>query len=257
MTHWTESLFLDRPDLFVGDLQARLHAGEREVEDLLALLDGRHDLRPGTALDAGCGIGRHAVALAERGVETTGVDIATEYLVRARDRAADAGVTDRTAFVAADLRHLGAVDARHDLVVNAWTTFGYYDEATNRAVLSGLYDRVADGGALVVELVNREGVLASFVPDSVSPVDGRRLVESREYDPATARMHTERWVHDADGGDLVGRYEIDLRLYAPVELAGLCRSVGFDDVSLYAGFDGSELSRESTRLAAVAERAPP
>lgn len=252
MTHWTDELFVDNPGLFRPDLEASVEAADDEVADLLSLLDGGHDLRPGTALDVACGVGRHAVALAERGVTTTGVDISPEYVDRARELAADAGVGDATTFVEGDMRDLGGLD-RYDLVTNLWTAFGYYDAETNREVLAELYDRVAPGGALVLELANKEGILADFDDDGVEDVGDHRLVETREYDPATSRMATERWVYGPDG-DLVGRYDVDLRLYAPVELADLCRSAGFDAVSLYGGFDGTDLSRDSTRMLVVAER---
>lgn len=42
---------------------------------------------PGRALDAGCGTGRHAVALAEQGWTVTGVDAVPRALTVARDRA--------------------------------------------------------------------------------------------------------------------------------------------------------------------------
>lgn len=268
MTHWTRSVFVENPDLFVGDLEARVDEADDEVTDLLALLDANHGLRPETGLDVACGVGRHAVALAERGVATTGVDIAQEYVARARDMAADAGVAEADAaeadapeadatgaaqFVEGDMRDL-ALDGRFDLVLSAWTAFGYYDDGTNRDVLAGLYDRVADGGALVVEVANKEGVLADFDDDGVGDVDGRHVVETREYDPETSRMVTERWVHDDETGERLGTYDIDLRLYAPVELRRLCEDVGFDSVALYAGFEGGELRHDSTRLLVVAER---
>jgi hypothetical protein len=116
-------------------------------------------------------------------------------------------------------------------------------------------ERVAEGGALVLELVNREGVLADFRPALVPEDDDALVVESAEYDPETARMETTRRVFAAtdEGYDYEGEMVYDLRLYAPAELAALCRRVGFGDVSLYAGLDGERLERDATRLAVVAE----
>lgn len=56
------------------------------------------DLKPGTALDLGCGEGADAVWLASRGWQVTGVDISATALERAALHAADAGVGDRTAW---------------------------------------------------------------------------------------------------------------------------------------------------------------
>ncbi|MEZ5211916.1 trans-aconitate 2-methyltransferase [Gordonia sp. (in: high G+C Gram-positive bacteria)] len=49
-------------------------------------------LTPGTAIDAGCGGGREAIALAERGWQVTGIDVSPSALALARRRAADARV---------------------------------------------------------------------------------------------------------------------------------------------------------------------
>ncbi|MDF3148256.1 MULTISPECIES: class I SAM-dependent methyltransferase [unclassified Streptomyces] len=53
-------------------------------------------LRPGSALDLGCGEGADAVWLASRGWRVTGVDISHTALERAALHAAEAGVSDRT-----------------------------------------------------------------------------------------------------------------------------------------------------------------
>lgn len=55
-------------------------------------------LPPGRALDLGCGEGADAVWLASRGWRVTGVDISHTALERAAAHAAEAGVSDRTAW---------------------------------------------------------------------------------------------------------------------------------------------------------------
>jgi len=47
----------------------------------------------GPVLDAGCGSGEHAMALAARGYEVVGVDVAETALAKARAAAADRGLT--------------------------------------------------------------------------------------------------------------------------------------------------------------------
>lgn len=254
MTHWTETVYRENPGVFLRHLEDRLADATEETEDLLALLADR-GIEPRRALDVACGIGRHAVELADRGVTVRGIDISESYLERARERAAERGVAEGATFERDDMRDLGERDGEYDLVYNLWMSFGYYDEATNRDILRGMRDRTADGGALVLELVNREGVLADFRPAGIPEDDGAFVVESAEYDPETARMETTRRVfsESGDGYDYEGEMVYDVRLYAPAELAAACRDAGFSDVSLYAGLDGDPLERESTRLAVVAE----
>lgn len=254
MTHWTEAVFVEESDLFLPALQRRVDDADEEVEALLSLLADEHDLHPETVLDVACGVGRHAVALAACGATVEGVDLSPDYVERARERAADAGVADRTAFRQGDMRDLGEWSERFDLLVSMWTAFGYFDDETNDAVLAAMHDRLAPGGGLVLELANKEGVLAEFDDDTVSEDDGRRTVETRDYDPGTSRLRTVGRVYDADTEAFRGTYEFDLRVYAPVELRRRCERAGFSRVSTYAGLDGDPLARDSGRLVVVAER---
>jgi 2-polyprenyl-3-methyl-5-hydroxy-6-metoxy-1,4-benzoquinol methylase len=61
------------------------------------------DLAPGTALDLGCGEGRNAVWLADRGWEVTAVDYSSVAIERARERSAKAHV--EVEWILADVRH--------------------------------------------------------------------------------------------------------------------------------------------------------
>jgi ubiquinone/menaquinone biosynthesis C-methylase UbiE len=94
---WSDSY--DDPGNPVVAVEARVVHG---------LLDG---LEPARALDAGCGTGRHARALAQRGHQVTGADLTPEMLARARSRVPEAS------FVRADLRALPFADASFALVV--------------------------------------------------------------------------------------------------------------------------------------------
>lgn len=161
MTHWTEEMFVDSPEVFAVTMRRRVEQTAEEVDTLLALL-GTHGIEPADALDVACGIGRHAVDLAGAGVDVHGIDISPHYVESARERAADAGVEDRASFEVGDMRALADSTGSYDLVTNMWTAFGYFDEETNERVAEGFRERVAPDGALVMELVNKEGVMADY-----------------------------------------------------------------------------------------------
>jgi 2-polyprenyl-3-methyl-5-hydroxy-6-metoxy-1,4-benzoquinol methylase len=73
-------------------------------------------LRPGRALDLGCGEGADAIWLAQRGWRATGVDIAPSAIDRAQSAALEARLSDaRIRFVVQDLAQWHPVE-RYDLV---------------------------------------------------------------------------------------------------------------------------------------------
>lgn len=78
----------------------------------------------GRALDLGCGSGIHAVTLAARGWEVTGIDSVPRALDRARDRAGEAGVDVR--FLHGDVTALRSAGVGSDfrLVLDFGTVHG-------------------------------------------------------------------------------------------------------------------------------------
>ena len=72
-------------------------------------------LRPGRALDLGCGEGGDTIWLAEHGWSVTGLDISSTALERARGEADRRKVGDRTTFRQQDLSTWEPTD-QHDLV---------------------------------------------------------------------------------------------------------------------------------------------
>jgi SAM-dependent methyltransferase len=104
---------------------------ERPVaEQISAMFDREESERQppyGQALDLGCGSGPHAVALASRGWQVTGIDIVPKALQIARERAREAGVKVR--FVQGDVTALRAagVGSGFRLVLDFGTVHGLKD----------------------------------------------------------------------------------------------------------------------------------
>lgn len=97
---------------------------------------------PARVLDAGCGTGRVAIRLAERGFTCVGVDLDPSMLDVARSRAPE------LRWVEADLSALDLGET-FDLVVAAGNVVPLVAEATEAATVERLAAHVGDGGVLV------------------------------------------------------------------------------------------------------------
>ena len=149
---------------------------------LVSEVDG---LGPGAALDVGCGEGRNAVWLAERGWQVTGVDFSPVALDKAR-RLAEARGTS-VEWVQADLRSYQPVEGVYDLVV---VLYLHLPAAERRRVHAGLARALRGGGVLLVvghDLTNlTEGyggpqdASVLFTPDDVASELGQLRVERAE-----------------------------------------------------------------------------
>lgn len=101
-------------------------------------------LRPGAALDLGCGEGRNAVWLAGRGWRVTGVDFSAVALVKAERLAAATGAAVR--WLRADVLDW-TPDGRYDLVLLAYLQAPPADRRRARHVAAAA---TAPGGSLLV-----------------------------------------------------------------------------------------------------------
>lgn len=120
--------------------------GEARLLDRLL----RADLAsPGRVLEAGCGTGRVALALARLGHEVTGVDLDASMLAEARRDALDAGADVR--WVEADLGTLPEVLAgeQFDLVAAPGNVMVYLTPGTEAAVVAAMASALRPGALLV------------------------------------------------------------------------------------------------------------
>ena len=135
----------------------------------VALVAEVSDLRPGRALDVGCGEGADAIWLAQRGWQVTAIDVASNALERARAADEAAGVeVDWVRSGLVDLYQAGprAAEEGFDLVTLFYPALLRTTDARSEKALLGL---VAPGGTLLVvhhAQIDRERALShGFDPD--------------------------------------------------------------------------------------------
>lgn len=85
-----------------------------------------------TVLDLGCGTGRHAKILSEKGFKVTGIDLSEELLAVAREKC------PRAEFLKMDFRELH-FEKTFDAVIFMWTTFSYLKEEELKKFVSSIY----------------------------------------------------------------------------------------------------------------------
>ncbi len=90
-------------------------------EELVSLVEGGR-IKPGRAIDLGCGTGANAIYLAQHGFDVTGVDYAQAAIEKARAHARDAGV--RVNFLVDDLTNLRQTSGTFDFLLD----YGVLDE---------------------------------------------------------------------------------------------------------------------------------
>jgi cyclopropane fatty-acyl-phospholipid synthase-like methyltransferase len=214
---------------------------EKDVERIVELLD----LPPGAEiLDCPCGHGRIANALSERGFRVTGLDASEFFLEHARKDASARGVD--VEYVRGDMRAIPWQD-RFDALVNWFTSFGYFSDEQNKAVLGQFRDALKPGGKLALETQNITRILLNFQPQHFVERNGNLMADQVELDVENARTLTERTVV-RDGRTRKTQFVV--RWFDVPELREWLHEAGFENVRTPG------LTPE-TRLVVAADRVSP
>jgi SAM-dependent methyltransferase len=100
-------------------------------------------LLAGRLLDSGCGTGENVLLAAARGAEAMGVDISPQAIARARDKAAERGLTAR--FEVADALRLGQLGLTFDVLIDSGV-FHIFDDADRKRYVASLAAVLPPGG---------------------------------------------------------------------------------------------------------------
>jgi SAM-dependent methyltransferase len=205
--------------------------------------------RPGQLLDLPCGEGRHALELARRGHEVTGIDLSPYAVARAMDEARRTGVS-------AELR---VGDTRSpppgpfDGVCCLGNSISYLSHEDLRAFLRGVHAAVRPGARWVVDTgTAAESLLPKLsASDRILEAAGIRFEIRQRYDAIEGRLHQEATLVRGEE-----REEgcISYGVYTVAELRRLFLDAGWSVAGVHGALDGRPFALGDPRLLLVAER---
>ncbi len=194
----------------------------------------RHAAKPVRAvLDMGCGTGGHALILAQRGYQVTGVDRSAAMLAIARAKAAAGSFASRPSFQQSDIRTL-TLHRTFDVVIAMFAVMSYMvtnDDVT--AALDSARRHLAPDGLLIFDAWFGPGVLTDPPTDRVKTImtaQGRivRMVHP-ETDLLSQTVRVHYHVLELHDTRLAREYREThtLRFFFPQEIACLLARAGF------------------------------
>jgi SAM-dependent methyltransferase len=162
------------------------------TEQEVAFLVDELGLAPGSrVLDVGCGPGRHALALAARGIEVVGIDISRRFVDLATEAAAG---LPGASFHRMDARAL-TFDAEFDAAVSLCQgAFGLVGPGPDEEVLTGMARALRPGGRVAVSAFSsyfsvKYQTEAAFDAAAATATETTE-VRNEAGEPATVELHT-------------------------------------------------------------------
>jgi glycine/sarcosine N-methyltransferase len=222
--------------------------------------------RPISVLDAACGTGMHAVALAQRGFAAAGADLSPQMAARGRDHALNAGVS--VDFKAAGFGELAIAFHNHplfpfDAVICLGNSLPHLLSPVDlAAALADFADCLRPGGLLVIQNRNFDAVMQTLErwmePQSYRS-DSREWTFLRfyDYDPDglitfnVINLYREdehaNWQQRIHSTRLAPQREQDLR--------ARLMTAGFHAIQTFGGLSGSDFDPGSSgNLVLVAQK---
>ncbi len=219
-----------------------------EVEHVLRLVSLPVGSR---VLDLCCGHGRHAVELARRGHQVTGLDLSPERLGMARERAARFGV--ELELVEADMRRIPV--SGFAAVLLLYESFGFLEtDAEHLQALKATWQALTPGGQLLLQVDNRDHVLTQ--PSRQWGGYGTFLWwEDNRFDPLTSRNHLRyTGLERATGASF--EQSIHYRLFSLHELKTLVEAAGFEILGYWGSLEGQPVVWNTSPSLVIHARRP-
>lgn len=212
-------------------------------------------------LDVGCGTGRHAIELAKRGYDMTGIDLSERQIEKAREKAREQNL--EVGFQQQDARDL-PFDGKFDVAImicEGGFPLMETDEM-NFEILKNVSKALKDDCKFIFTTLNGLFPLYHSVEQYTASHtnEGNAVYRSNTFDLMTFRDHNITEFEDDDGNKK--QLESNERYYVPSEITWLLKSLGFTTIDIYGATLGAfsredPLTPEDFEMLVIAEKNAP
>lgn len=225
-------------------LELYSHRDQGEAEDHIEFVfEALGEQAPRAVLDLASGAGRHTQALRRRGLRALGADLSLTLLSE----------QPRQPSVAADMCCLPFAGETFDWVLNFFTSFGYFEtERENTQVLHEICRVLTPSGKFLIDLFNRDRVVANLVPSEHQQRDGYEVDIERWFDERTQRVNKRIRVHAPHRK--VQTFLESVRAYTSREVEDALGVAGLVVDRLFGDFQGESYQSDSERLILVGHK---
>ncbi|TCP69024.1 class I SAM-dependent methyltransferase [Baia soyae] len=191
-------------------------------------------------LDLCCGTGRHTATLAMEHLNVVGLDLSPTLLSKAVSRNSQYKIP----FIIGDMRHLPFVGETFDVVLNLFTSFGYFEtDEENEQVIREVARVLKPNGRFLMDYLNREYVIHHLVAVSQREQDGIYIQEERSIQ---GDFVVKKIMLSDEQGERT--YTEQVKMYTYDQMIEMLHRNGLRVKQTYGGFDDSSYHENSPRM---------
>lgn len=218
---------------------------ERTHQEINSIVKHFGDQYISEILDLGCGSGRIAIKLAERGYKVTGLD----WNKIAINLAKENDKMSLVEFLHEDYHQLN-YKYKFNCVLSWYTSFGYFSDSENNELLNKVFSALKSDGLFILDHPNRDRILKTFQKHIVEEYNDDIMIDERFFNPLNGFLHQKRTfiIHGN-----IRKLQYKIRLYTPSELVAILTLIGFREVAI-KDENNDDFSLESKRMVIIARK---
>jgi SAM-dependent methyltransferase len=213
------------------------------IDKLMAFLQPQ----PNAAmLDMGCGRGRHAKYLSEKGFDVTGLDLSPNAIEAAKEMEGP-----NLHFFEHDTRLPYAANL-FDYCFNFFTSFGYFrTQRENENALRTMAAAIKPGGKLVIDYLNTAYVQTNLVAEDDKTIKGYQFRLKRTQDD----LFFYKTIEIAAASGASETFTEQVRKYNLDDFTAMLQKQGMQVVQVFGNYELAPFDKEqSPRMIIIAER---
>ncbi len=208
-------------------------------------------LQPGNrVLDLMCGYGRHALALAEKGIEVTAVDNLADYIDEIKNTAAGKGLPVEA--IQADAASYTAV-GNYDLAICMGNSINFFPEKDVNHIIATVAASLKPGGAFLINSWSlAEIAIPQFRAKTWSPLGELKFITDSKFLFQPTRIESETLMLSPDGSSET-KMAIDY-VYSVAEMEKMFEAAGLRLKEMYSFPGRKKFAVGDSRVYMIAEK---
>ena len=250
---WYEQLFENYAEKYDNESFTQGTLGECDFIE--KELSGNKSLR---ILDVGCGTGRHSIELTRRGYQVTGIDLSSNQLERARQKAS--ALNFSIEFFEMDARKLSFRNEFDVVIMLCEGGFPLMEtDEMNFQILKSVTRSLKKQGKFIFTTLNGLFPLYHSVEEfcAAGSSEGNATYRSNTFNLMTFRDHNITELEDDSG--VLRTMDCNERYYVPSEITWLLKSLGYRQIDIFGARIGAfsrddQLTTEDFEMLVIAQK---